>query len=113
MDKQLWTIEFVNDKALAEFNELPVNVKAKMLEIIQLLKIYGNKLGRPLTAALGDGFFEIRAKSSEGIARAVYCYRLRKKILILTAVTKKQNKLPSNTIQIAKNRLKEYENERN
>ncbi|WP_299385339.1 type II toxin-antitoxin system RelE/ParE family toxin [Helicobacter sp. UBA3407] len=109
----MWFIEFVNEKALQEFENLPNDIKARMAHIIKLLEVYGNTLGKPHTASLGEGFFEIRAKSSEGIARSVYCYQIGKKILILATAIKKQNKLPTSVMEIAKNRLKEFENGNN
>ncbi|WP_226996008.1 type II toxin-antitoxin system RelE/ParE family toxin [Campylobacter pinnipediorum] len=57
--------------------------------------------------------FEIRAKSSEGIARSIYCYQKGKQILILISVVKKKDKLPKSIMQIAKYRLKEFENGNN
>ncbi len=113
MNKELWIIDFVNQKAIDEFNELPKDIKARMLNLLDLLEIYGNGVGKPHTASLEGGFFEIRAKSSEGVARSVYCYQKGKKILILVTAVKKQDKLPDSIIQIAKNRLKEYENGNN
>ena len=89
---------------------MPNDTKARMTHIIKLLEVYGNTLGQPHTASLGEGFFEIRAKSSEGVARSVYCYQIGKRILILATTIKKQNKLPKSVIEIAKNRLKEFEN---
>lgn len=109
MEQDNWTIDFVNQQALDEFNELPNGIKARMAHIIQMLKIYGNSLGKPHTAYLGDGFFEIRAKSKEGVARSVYCYQIGKKILILATAVKKQNKLAKSVMEIAKSRLKEFE----
>ena len=109
----MWVVEFVNENALKEFEVLPNDIKARMSHIIKLLEVKGNTLGEPHTASLGDGFFEIRAKSSEGIARSLYCYQVGKRILILVTAIKKQNKLPKTIMQIAKNRLKEFENGNN
>lgn len=92
---------------------MPNDIKARMSRIIKILEIKGNTLGEPHTANLGDGFFEIRAKSSEGIARSLYCYQIGKRILILVTAIKKQNRLPKTTMEIAKRRLKEFENGNN
>lgn len=109
----MWIVEFINKKAADEFLALPVDVKARMTRIIDMLKDYGNTLGEPHTALLEKGFFEIRAKSSEGVARSIYCYQAGKRILILVTVVKKQNKLHKSVMEIAKNRLKEFENGNN
>lgn len=109
----MWSVNFVNQKAVDEFLALPTDVKARMARIIKMLEIRGNTLGEPHTAPLEKPFFEIRAKSSEGIARSIYCYQIDKKILILVTAVKKQNKLSKSVIEIAKSRLKEYENGNN
>lgn len=53
---KVWFIEFVNKKALQEFENLPNDIKARMAHIIKLLEVYGNTLGKPHTASLGEGF---------------------------------------------------------
>lgn len=88
---------------------MPLKIKTRLSHIIKMLEIYGNEVGKPHTASLGEGFFEIRAKSSEGVARSIYCYQKGRKILILATAIKKQDKLPNSVIQIAKQRLKEYQ----
>lgn len=109
----MWNVEFVNEKAYQEFLDLPIDIKARMTYIIKMLEISGNNIGKPHTAPLEKGFFEIRAKSSEGVARSIYCYQTGKRILILVTAVKKQDKLPKSVMQIAKNRLKEFENGNN
>ena len=113
MKQDYWSIEFVNQSSLNEFNALPNGIKARMTQIIQMLKIYGNQVGEPHTAHLSDDLFEIRAKSKEGIARSIYCYQTSKKILILATAIKKQNKLAKYFIELAKNRLKVFQNANN
>ncbi|AQW88463.1 hypothetical protein CPIN18021_1686 [Campylobacter pinnipediorum subsp. caledonicus] len=109
----MWSIDFVNQKAVDEFLGIPKNIRSRLTHIFELLKIQGNQLGEPHTKSLQDGFFEIRAKSSEGIARSIYCYQKGKQILILISVVKKKDKLPKSIMQIAKYRLKEFENGNN
>ena len=43
---------------------------ANFLRIVELIGEFGPDLGRPHTAPLGQGLFEIRAK---GTARSVFC----------------------------------------
>lgn len=109
----MWSVDFVSKDAVDEFLELPSGIRARISHIIEMLKIYGNTLGEPHTKNLSDGFFEIRAKSKEGVARSIYCYQDKKRILILISAVKKQDRLPKSVIQIAKKRLKEYENGNN
>ena len=109
MKNNIWIIEFVNQKAFNEFQDLPLKIKTRLSHIIKMLEIYGNEVGEPHTASLGEGFFKIKDKSREGVARSIYCYQKGRKILILATAIKKQDKLPNSVIQIAKQRLKEYQ----
>ena len=38
-----------------------------------MIEQFGPALGRPYTAPMGNGLFEIRAKGMEGIGRSLYC----------------------------------------
>ncbi len=109
----MWKVEFVNQKASDEFESLPKDIRARMLHLIKKLEVKGNTLGEPHTKSLGNGMFEIRAKSSEGVARSMYCYRIGKVILILVIAVKKQDKLPKSVMEIAKKRLEEFINGNN
>jgi phage-related protein len=68
-------------------------------------------LGRPHTAPLGQGLFEIRAKGREGIARSVYCTIKDEEIVVLISVIKKQNKIPKRQMDTARKRMKEVQND--
>jgi len=61
-----WAITFYNDKVEAETLKLPHGVLASFLRITELIEEFGPNLGRPHTAPLGQGLFEIRAKGREG-----------------------------------------------
>ncbi len=74
----MWIITFINEDAVKEFTSLPTDLRARMTRIIKMLEIQGNTLGEPHTANLEKGFFEIRAKSREGVARSIYCYQKEK-----------------------------------
>ncbi len=54
-----------------------------------MIEEFGPNLGRPHTAPLGQGLFEIRAKGREGISRSVYCTVKNQEIVILISVVKK------------------------
>ncbi|MEE4283850.1 MAG: type II toxin-antitoxin system RelE/ParE family toxin [Pseudomonadales bacterium] len=68
-------------------------------------------MGRPHTAPLGQGLFEIRAKGREGIARSVYCTIKDEEIVVLISVIKKQNKIPKRQMDTARKRMKEVQND--
>ncbi|MDF0678176.1 MAG: type II toxin-antitoxin system RelE/ParE family toxin [Nitrosomonas sp.] len=57
-----WTITLYNEKVEAETLALPPGILANFLRIAELIEEFGPDLGRPHTAPLGKGLFEIRAK---------------------------------------------------
>jgi phage-related protein len=104
-----WTISFYSEKVKEETQGLPVGILASFLRITELIEDFGPNLGRPHTAPLGDGLFEIRAKGREGIARSVFCTVKGKEIVILISVVKKGNKLPKRHMDKAMKRMKEVQ----
>ena len=71
------------------------------------MEVYGPDLGMPHTRAMGDGLFELRLKSAEGIARVFYCTLVGRRVVMLHQFVKKSEKTPLNELKIGRNRLKE------
>ena len=67
-------------------------------------------LAMPHTRAMGDGLFELRLKSAEGIARVFYCTMIGRKIVMLHQFVKKSDKTPPRELETAQRRMKEYKN---
>ena len=104
-----WTVTFYSEKVQAETLALPAGILASFLRITELIEEFGPNLGRPHTAPLSDGLFEIRAKGKEGIARSVFCAVKEKEIVVLITVVKKANKIPNRHMDTAKKRMKEIQ----
>jgi phage-related protein len=104
-----WTISFYSEKVEKETLALPAGILASLLRITELIEEFGPNLGRPHTAPLGDGLFEIRAKGREGIARSVFCTVKGQEIVILISVVKKGNTLPKRHMEKAMQRMKEVQ----
>ncbi len=51
----------------------PKGILADFLRVVELIEEFGPAIGRPHTAPLGKGLFEIRAKGREGISRSIFC----------------------------------------
>ncbi|MEO1245241.1 MAG: type II toxin-antitoxin system RelE/ParE family toxin [Pseudomonadota bacterium] len=88
---------------------LPPGILASFLRIAELIEEFGPDLGRPLTAPLGQGLFEIRANGREGIARSVFCAVKDQEIVILVTVMKKGDRIPKRHMQTAHKRMKEVQ----
>ena len=102
-----WKITYYSEKGQQETCALPKGVLAHFLRITELIEEFGPDLGRPHTAPLGGGLFEIRAKAREGIGRSVFCVLKGRKIVILLTVIKKTDKIPKRHMAIAKKRKQE------
>jgi len=104
-----WSISFYSEKVEKESLDLPPSILASFLRITELIEEFGPDLGRPHTAPLGQGLFEIRAKGREGIARSMFCMVKGQEIVILMTVIKKQNRIPKHQMETAKKRMKEVQ----
>ena len=67
----------------------------------------GPHLGMPHTKALGDGLFELRVKTKEGIVRVFYCVQLKQEIVMLHSFIKKTQQTPDKELKLAINQLQE------
>ncbi|MCP3873328.1 MAG: type II toxin-antitoxin system RelE/ParE family toxin [Desulfobacteraceae bacterium] len=102
-----WKISFYNEKVEKQTLSFPVGILANLLHILDLIKEFGPNLGRPHTAAMGKGLFEIRAKGKEGIARSFFCSTKGNEIVILHSIIKKSQKPPKKDFNLATKRMKE------
>ena len=106
-----WKVTFYSEKVKKESLALPRGILANFLRIVELIREFGPDLGRPHTAPLGQGLFEIRAKGQEGIARTVFCTVKGKEIVILMSVIKKSNKIPKRQMDTVHKRMKEVQHD--
>jgi phage-related protein len=104
-----WTITFYSTRVERETLALPPGILASFLRIAELIEEFGPDLGRPHTAPLGRGLFEIRAKGREGIARSVFCTVKDQEIVVLTTVIKKGNRIPKRQMETARKRMREVQ----
>ena len=104
-----YLITFYSEKIEAETLALPPGILASLLRTLELIEEFGPELGRPHTAPLGKGLFEIRAKGKEGIARSVFCTLKGREIVILLTAVKKANALPKRQVELARRRMKEVQ----
>lgn len=102
-----WKIRFYSDKVEKETLEFPAGILANFLHVAEMIEEFGSALGKPYTAPMGDGLFEIRAKGKEGIGRSLYCTVAGREIVILNSFIKKTQKTPKKELDLAKKRMKE------
>ncbi len=102
-----WHVIFYNEKVEKKTLSFPKGILANFLHIVEMIEEYGPSLGKPYTAPLGDGLFEIRAKGKEGIGRSLFSTIKGQEIIILHSFIKKSQKIPKKEIELARKRMKE------
>jgi phage-related protein len=102
-----WQITFHNEKVEQETLNFPSGILANFLHIAEMIEEFGPALGKPYTAPMGGGLFEIRSKGKEGIGRSFYCMVKGQEIIILHSFIKKSSKTPKKELNLAKKRMKE------
>jgi len=105
-----WTITFYSDKVEKETLDFPAGILAHTIHIMEMIEEFGPNLGKPHTAPMGDGLFEIRAKGKEGIGRSLFAVVIQNEIVILNSFVKKSQKTPKKELDKARKRLKELQN---
>ena len=106
-----WKITFYSSKVEEDTLRFPKGILANFLHIAEMIEEFGPALGKPYTAPMGEGLFEIRTKGKEGIGRSLYCTMKGKEIIILNSFIKKSQKTPRKELDLAKKRMKEIKND--
>ena len=107
MQSVSWAITYYSESVQQEILNMPAGFLGRYLRYTDRMEIYGPDLGMPHTRAMGEGLFELRLKSGEGIARVFYCTLIGKKIVILHQFIKKTEKTPLKELEKARRRMKE------
>ena len=106
-----WTITYYSETVQNSVIGLPKGFLARYIRYTDRMEIYGPDLGLPHTRSMGDGLFELRLKSAEGIARVFYCTLIGRNIVMLHQFIKKTEKTPRKEMDIARKRMKELKHD--
>lgn len=87
---------------------LDVKMRQKMLRSIMALQDMGTSLRMPLSEALGDGIFELRAKVGTNITRVMYFFVVGNRAVLPHGFIKKTQKTPVRELQRAKDIRDDY-----
>ena len=90
-------------------NGLPLKMRTKAFDSIEILKEYGNQLREPYSKPMGDGLFELRIKFASDITRIFYFFFIGNKIVLTNGFIKKSPKTPQGEIKLAKKYKADYE----
>ena len=89
-------------------DELDVPMKAQLLRAIQVLELHGNLVRGSWSKLLGDGIFELRARSGNNISRVLYFFFVGKRIIVTNGFIKKTQKTPKQELETAKKYRAEF-----
>jgi phage-related protein len=105
-----YTIEYFHARVKAEIESWPDGILADYARMVELLIEFGPNLRMPHSRAMGAGLFELRPRGREGIGRALYCFVVRQRVVILHAFVKKTQDTREQDLRIARQRMKEIQN---
>jgi len=106
-----WNVTFCSEKVREETLGFPDGILADFLHIAEIIEKFGPAIGKPYTAPIGSGLFEIRVRGKEGIGRSLFCTVKGREIIILNSFVKKTQKTPKKEIDKARRRMKELKND--
>lgn len=102
-----YSIGYYNEAVQEDLLALPDTLAARYVVLTRRMVALGPNLGEPHTEGLGDGLFELRIKSAEGIARVFFCTLVERRIVMLHSFIKKTQRTPLRELKLARSRLKE------
>jgi len=104
-----FTVEYFHQRVLSEIESWPVDVLADYARLVELLAEHGPNLRLPHSRAFGDGLFELRPRGRAGIGRALYCFLIGRRVVVLHAFIKKTQQTPDPALKLARKRQKELQ----
>lgn len=102
-----YSVDYFNARVRTEIERWPVGILADYARLVELLMEFGPDLRMPHSRSMGDGLFELRPRGREGIGRALYCYVIGERVVILHGFVKKTQATPERELKIARKRMKE------
>jgi phage-related protein len=102
-----YSIEYFNARVKAEIESWPDGILADYARLVELLMDFGPDMRMPHSRTMGGGLFELRPRGREGVGRAIYCFAVGQRVVILHAFVKKTQETPEHDLKIALKRMKE------
>jgi phage-related protein len=104
-----WEIVHYSEDLQRSILAFPAGIQARYIHLTQRILTFGPNLGMPHSRAMGQGLFELRLRSKEGIGRVFYCDLPGQRVMMLHAFMKKSVKTPTKELKIARDRMKEVQ----
>ncbi|GAB6139823.1 type II toxin-antitoxin system RelE/ParE family toxin [Methylosoma difficile] len=107
-----WTIETLNTSVDAEIEALPVDMRARLVRIAELIAVVGlDNVREPHIKHIEGQLWEMRMKGKDGISGALYVTARKKRVVIVRVFIKKTEKTPRREIEIALTRARELQDD--
>lgn len=104
-----FAVEYYHPKVLSDIEGWPVDVLADYARLVELLIEHGPNLRLPHSRSMGEGLFELRPRGRSGIGRAMYCFLVGKRVVVVHAFIKKTQQTPDKELKLAHKRVKELQ----
>jgi phage-related protein len=102
-----WTVETLNAVVDAEVEELPADMRARLLYISLLIEEFGlERVREPHVKHVRGALWQMRLKGKDGISRALYVTALGQRVVVVRVFVKKTQKTPNQEIELALKRAK-------
>jgi len=102
-----WTVT-VDERLEKWLNDIPADIKARIINIVDLLVENGpQNVREPYVKHVKGKLFEIRAKGKDGIARVFYFTITGQRIVLLHGFIKKTQKIPDKELETATARMRD------
>lgn len=102
-----WNIRYHSDKLQSALLDLPPGLLSRNVHCTDWMLIFGPDLGMPHTRALGQGLYELRLKSKEGLRRVMFAL-FQQDIVMLHLFAKKTDQTPLKELALSRQRMKEW-----
>ncbi len=104
----MWTVEYLDDVAEAEVENLPKDARANFQRISELMRSNGlERMREPYVKHLEGKLWEMRLSGRDGIARSLYVTAIGRRVVVVHSFVKKTQKTPRRVIDYALKRSKE------
>lgn len=103
-----WTVTTLNDVVDAEIEALPVDMRARLVRLSEIIEEHGlDALPRDTVDHLEDKLWELRIRGKTGISRAIYVTATGQRVVIVRVFIKKTQKTPNRELRLARERAKD------
>jgi phage-related protein len=104
-----WEIVYYSEDLQRAIMGFPAGIQARYIHLTRRILTFGPNLGMPHSRAMGEGLFELRLKSKEGIGRVFYCNLSERRVMMLHAFVKKSAKTPTKELEVARGKMREVQ----